>query len=284
MPKKTLIIIWKQHYSNFNPEQNFWGFGDLLRSLCGASETCKALGINVVFDLRHHPISKCFVHQQHGYEDYIDGIISKMPLKIFNSVEEFAGRLKLCLKNSNLECVSPWIGPGVFERDISEHTKTTLKTLLTKTPEFEAYCKTHSPQPPYTVTHFRLGDTHMQLHGTNRQVAHTKLLNTYTDVISDTLVISDSSTFKKLITESNLPNTVVSKVEPCHLGVEQDTEKIMSTLCEYFMLTKARLILTFNVYDRKSFSGFVLSINRLFDIPMVNLRSFAATGAPNGVI
>lgn len=284
MSNKTLIVVWKQQYSNFNPKQHFWGFGDMLRSLCGVSETCKALGIDVVYDLRHHPVSKCFVHQPHGHENYVDRVNSNMPLRIFNTVKEFEGMLRMHFTQSDLGCLSPWIGPGIFERDISEHTKQTLKTLLTKTPEFEAYCREHSPSPPYTVTHFRLGDTQMDLCGTNEQVMYTKLLDTYTDVLSNTMVVSDSCTFKKLITESNLPGTIVSDVTPCHLGVEQDTENIMVTLCEYFMLAEARLIMSFNVYNRKSFSGFVLSINRLFDVPLVNLRSFAATGAPNGVV
>lgn len=264
-----LIVVWKQSYIARDSKTHFWGFGDVLRGLCGVVDVCEELGIEVAVDMRYHPLSQCFVHRSHGYESTVDAHIDQIPLQAFSVREILKKHLEKAFENKSVHMMGAWVDPYVFANPLKITTKEYIRRLLSPTPEFAACMATHqSGATPSIMLHFRLGDG---------DLVHKKGGGAYSGLIEKVrkhskipiYVVSDSSEFKSQLETMKIPNVTVSNVEPCHLGVESNPAKVMATVAEYLLLSHAKMIFTYTVYGWTS--GFVHSVHRIFDVPLRKL-------------
>lgn len=269
MVKRTLIVVWKQNYIGRNPKIQFWGFGDVLRGLCGVLDVCDELGIEVAVDMRHHPLSYCFAHQSHGYEHDVDTHIDQIPLQAFSIRTTLKHYLEKAFENKLVHVMGAWVDPYIFANPLKNKTKEYIRRLLSPTTEFAMWMNSHqSDDVPANVLHFRLGDDHLvrKKGGNTYEVLSEKVRKHSTTPI---YVVSDSPQFKSILQKTKIPNVSVSNVEPCHLGVESDPTKVMATVAEYLLLSHAKTIHTYSVYGWTS--GFVHSVHRIFDVPLRKL-------------
>lgn len=263
---KTVIIVWKQVVKNLKPTEkdNFWGFGDMIRGVCGIVDVCEELGILVFVDTRHHPVGSFFKYNTHTYEELIDNNIDNINIDLFNNRESIKTHLTNIFKTKDIYYNAIWVNPYIFTIKLSNYVKQFIKTVLTPTDTFQAYIDKHLPSYKYDIIHFRLGDKYFDSNDkSNFKDVMNKLQNT---IGGGDILISDSKSFKDIVYKEMHDKIVISDIKPCHIGYEKDNYKIQETLYEYILLTKAQTIKTYSVYGWVS--GFTNSIHKIYDVPL----------------
>lgn len=268
---KTVVVVWKQRLvkSNGRVDTSFWGFGDLLRGVCGMYELCRELGYTMYVDMRHHPLGQLFKPIPHAHERAVDSVKDRLTCNAFPSHSLMKRFLSDKLRRSDLWCGFVWAGLYIFEKPLSEECKAFVRSILVPTDEYAAYIDAHLPTGAYNITHFRMGDATINSTSVTIPPPVLRLLE---DSPSGTnILISDSDVLKKAALELHPAKYVALDTQTCHVGVETDIEKVKSTIVEFIAASRAKSINTFSVYSWVS--GFVNTIHMIYDVPLTAMKA-----------
>jgi hypothetical protein len=263
---KTVIIIWKQHV--INDKDSFWGFGDMLRGVCGVFDVCEALGYKLYIDMRHHPVHNFFQHIENGYESIIDTNINNIIIDTFNTRISIIDKLHSIFETSDVYYNAMWCHTYILDHVLSSSMKDFIGRLLTPTIDFRLYIDSMIPSESYNVLHFRLGDNHIASSTLTGYEQYVHLIERYAR--NGDVIISDNKRLKEIIRDIFHDKYKITNIEPCHIGTETDLEKIRGTLYEFILTSRAKHISTKTCYGWTS--GFVHTIHRIFDVPMTCIR------------
>lgn len=259
---KTVIVIWKQVIMNHTG--SYWGFGDMLRGVCGVAEVCKEYGYNLFVDMRYHPVHHFFKHIEHGYESVIDNNINNVTLDIFNTHESLVSKLSRAFEASDVYYNAMWCDTYVFNRDLSSSTKEFVRRLLTPTDDFREYIDSRLPSTTFHIVHFRLGDDRIGTSALTDYEQYQKLIERY--ACDGDFIISDNKRLKEIVRDTYSDKYRLTDIEPCHIGKETELEKIRGTLYEFILTSRAMRINTKSCYSW--ISGFVNTVHSIFDVPI----------------
>ncbi len=262
---KTLIQVWTQKIKNVNKNEDcstsYWGFGDMLRGSIRMYQIAKELNINYIVDIQLHPISKFLKYEKHEYTDFILQNKDNIPFVRGECTIDFIKEI-------------PEKGVGFFMtnncidiKPFNEDCKNFFKKFLTPTEEFQEFLNENFKKIPisnYNILHYRVGDNTGIVSTTYKKGFHHLMRSVKLNMENNDILLSDSSKFKNYV--YIYFKIFFFKLKIGHIGFENDEEKLKNTMFEFFVLTKAQKIKTYNVYGWVS--GFVDWISKLYDIPL----------------
>jgi hypothetical protein len=266
-----VISVWLQH--------PWAGLGDLIRGTMHLCDLSREFQFKLTVDTRFHPMSKYLAVSEHTEQsdyvlqnkdkvhDFVNGDITRMRDVIKNAMN--AGQVEPVLILSNLTermFVPPHYQSAQF-----------IRNLLLPTHEFQStfnqMCKTHRISKNYSILHFRMGVESLVNHH-HHTAKYRHLLNMVdSNIDNNTYIISDSHAFKQFLCQAR-PHlaTQVMMTKPIHLShsTEKDTELIVDTMFDFFLISNATVIKTYTNYTWVS--GFVKWVSCAFGIPLINLN------------
>lgn len=266
---KIVILVWTQKCKN--QKDAYWGLGDLIRGTIRLFELSKELNFKFEVNLILHPISKFLKINHSDYDELIfnnkDNIEFVLTEDIENYIKESPNNIIFFSTNSLCKY-----------DNITNECKLFIKNLLQPNEELNVQINSIIEKynlNQFEIIHYRLGDKYFKENENNIDLKifkHliNKILYNYS---SKTIFLSDSKLFKlkfksiKEIFKNKDINVLDLKI--CHLGYENDLDKIRDTLIEFFIVTKSNKIKTYSVYPW--ISGFVMWISKIYDIPLIKI-------------
>jgi hypothetical protein len=247
--KKTIIQVWTHKCRN---QTGYWGIGDMVRGTIFLFEYCKKNNYNFILDIQLHSLSKYLKHEPHQYSNVIlknkDNIIFVSP----NNISYYTqNEVNFFFTNS-------------FYNFISQDAKYFMRNALTPNDSFKDHLSNYLIQDDYSVLHYRLGDNY-----NGNVVKYLLHLKQHINVNTKQVFISDCKKLKELVKELIKENTtlLIIDIDPGHIG---ENINVQNDLIEYFILIHSKKIKTYSNY--RSISGFVYSVNQVFDIDLINIK------------
>ena len=260
---KTVIQVWTHHCYNMPQTEtdNYWGLGDILRGTIQLYMLSKKLGFQYYVDTQLHPISKFLVPTENPYSTLI---------------QQNAHDIAMIPEGEPLEKIIQNLPEGVYyfltnancTEVFNDECKEFLKKILTPISSLENELKNALPFESYSILHFRLGDD--ELVGNIKESLSANILKMIQDnKEANSVLISDSMSLK--MNQEVMREIYVLKTCPGHLGKTTDSNSIKDTLIDFFILSRATHIKSYSSYDWVS--GFVNWASKIYDIPLINMRS-----------
>jgi hypothetical protein len=267
--QKTVVHVWVSDCIKANNSDPEWiknaGLGDLVRGSIGLYKLCKMHNYNFIVDISLHPLSKFLNHKKHKYSDIVEEQKHAI-VGIHHGDMNTYIPAQLTKKNYLLcHCIS-WL--TTFDLPADEDLKLFIKNILKPNKEFqEVLYSTISSLPfsKYNIVHFRLGDD--ELVHNKFAIEYNKYLSLFESLkcdIPNTLLLSDSNTLKKTLTEKY--NVFSLSHAIAHVGMHTDISAIQNTLVEFFLLINAISIVSFTKY--RWISGFAKIASYIYDVPL----------------
>ena len=260
--------------------QNPWaGLGDLIRGTMHLCDLSQRLNFKLTIDTQFHPISKFLTASEHSEQsdyvlqnknkvhDFVNGDIKKLLHVIVNAMHH--AETDPILISSNIT-ESMFVAPN-------DKTSLFIRNFLSPTHEFKTtlnriYGK-HQINKNYSIIHCRLGDEDLVNHHMNRSTYRSLLNVIDSNVTENSYIISDSYGFKQFLREArpHLASKVIT-TKPIHLShsTEKDTDKVMDTMFDFYLLMNAKMIKTYTTYTWVS--GFVKWVSLAFGVPLININ------------
>lgn len=269
-PKKVVIFVATQNVSGPVKGQiaNFWGLGDIIRGMFKTYQICKELNYEFIVDMHLHPISKFFKKKDHKYENFIKD--RKDAINFTSNANQF-------IQSRKEHLIIYFFTNDYYDYTIplTEDCKNFIKEIFTPTDELEQYFNNYLKKIPYdtyNILHYRLGDDFIKndenQNQSNQNHINEFIYNFNENKENNDILMSDSQTFKNHIKKIN--NIYTFDLDIGHIGYEKEDIKIKNTLCEFLIMSKAKKIKTYSCYYWVS--GFVNSVSKLYDIPLINLK------------
>jgi hypothetical protein len=269
--KKTIILVWTKNTCNTDGKINcnYWGLGDVIRGTIHLYNITRDLGLDYYVDMQLHSINKYFKKINHPYEKEVIDNKDNIPFVFhdgdINAIVKYIKNEKN-YKDGILYMMTN--GPCKIN-EIKQGCKDFIKNILTPNAEFQDFINEKTKLLPFTeyqILHYRFGDSEMIK---NAKCDHSDFLNNVRSHINNnTVLISDSNQFKKLLKEENI-DVFMFDTNICHLGHKIETNDYKETLFEFFLTTGAISIKTYTIHNW--LSGFVRIANIIYDVPLIKI-------------
>lgn len=270
---KTIVFVVKQQYANRKRTNtdNFWGLGDVLRAVYSIYKTSFVSGFKVIIDISNHPISQYIKCGRHKYYQEVQNNIDNIIHFHSDNVADF---IKEGFKTNDVLYMAMYSGletyaPTDYDTDIQLFVKKNFQP----TNEMKEYIQSKTnglDLSSINIIHYRLGDKEL----VNGNVDANKIYLCYRYLLSvltqKSILLTDSSTFKMLVSAQKHPNIILYEHPICHIGYDIGSEEIKNSLFEFFIATQAKSIQTYTVYGWVS--GFMYSIHRIYNVPMTDMQ------------
>ena len=261
---KTIVFVWTQEYCNVEkPTLLRHGLGDLIRGTVGILRYCEKRGYECIIDISLHPLSQLLLVTPHKYSQFIQE--NKDTVKVLSQYEAVKEIDKELEDKDFAYFFTPFDLPE-FDIPATPIIKQRIREILTPNEILSSYINSMKiPYSEFIAFHLRLGDSEIIL---NQQTADYSMYLSFIQSIpkGNYILFSDSNYLKELA--KPYIYTIDSKV--AHTGFHTQIEDLKNTMFEFFLLTRANRIHTFNIYFWVS--GFVKIINFIYDIPLVNIK------------
>lgn len=231
------------------------GFGDNIRGLISILQIQKILKFELKVDFSHHVFGNFFQHLP------VEANFKQYNLFIYSDFKHNHNDTKMLsdfLSNDSDIIISTNIRPM---EEIDEDIKTYLKNLFELKPKVKKYLQEKISMLPenYHLFHYRLGDDIL----INKKKVNDKYLQHFkTHQKENAVVISDSLSFKELIDDA-----FVFLNTPTHTN---SNEENIDTLVDFFLITNAKSVNCYSIYDW--ISNFVFWSSIVYDIPLFNIK------------
>jgi hypothetical protein len=257
------------------PKEPFWGFGDYLRGILSTAGICNKIGLTWDIDYHKHPISQFLVnnHTLVNIADYAQEEVKVYDVNQtdafieFMKSHEFSQQNDMRLLTTNVY----WLENGV-----SSETRQKVIQSIQPTPQLQTAIDSTLKllgvqEKRYRAVHVRMGDAYLvDKKGDPAKyeivrAAIRKMIDDDTYKTEDPFVVfSDDEGIKQYLHETE--GFLQSPSVPCHLSSEEDGTKVMNTLVDFFLLSKADTIYrySFHVYG----SGFCDWCADIFEVPI----------------
>jgi hypothetical protein len=261
---KTVIQIWTQEVCN--NKNSFWGFGDMLRGTAYLYTLSKEIGCNFFTDISLHPVLYFIKGQKHGFENHIINNKDNIFYLTGNDAKEFieANNQDVHLFFTN--------GPqNYFPDQLNENCKQYLKDLIAPNDLIQENVKILTPDEPFDILNVRLGDSFIinkkKFDENNNNFLKLEE-NLKKQITEKTILISDCYEFENYFSKKYSLKSL--DLQTGHIGKEKDLEKIKNSLIQFFIMSKAKEIKTYNVYDWTS--GFPFWCSKIYDIQLTDIK------------
>lgn len=268
---KTIVFVVKQSYFNHpqTDSANFWGIGDIIRSLYGMYTYTKRHGYNYIIDISNHPLSQFIVCYNHIYSTYVKENHVNIPLIVEEDLNSY---LESHFELNDVVCIGAHLRLHAYEScEHIDERKQFIKRHIQPTSEFMSFFNKQisNISLPINIIHYRLGDDELirNILCTNMNIYYNQLME---QDISHCILLSDSKIFKEYVKE-RCPSIIQFEHEIGHIGYDTSYNKLKNTFFEFILLQYAKSITSFSVYSWTS--GFVSSIHYLYDIPLQSYTS-----------
>lgn len=259
---KTVILVWTQDCYNCKrtSTDNYWGLGDLIRGTIKLFQLSKRMQFNLIVNTILHPIS---IHLKTPSSEYDELIMNNK----HNIEFVFPGNVETHITTSQQDILYFLTNDFCDEKNITEECKDFIKTILTPNNELLHLLDNHYTAP-YNILHMRFGDKFI----VDKDIIDDNFIESLKKQIInniDCIFVCDSYIVKNRLKHDGFfqtNNISFIDVDGGHIGYEQNNEKIKNTLLEFFIVSKANTIKTYNVYPW--ISGFVFWTAKLYDIPL----------------
>ena len=253
-PEKTVILVFSiNHKGGY-----YLGLGDMIRAMIKVFQICKKFNYEYIIDIQLHPMSQFFKKVYHKYENYI--IANSDNIHYKENPEQY---IKTCNSKTVFFTSNDTID---YNSPITDECKNYVKKILTPNDELQKYINNINnsiPYNPYNILHYRIGDEYIL---NNEEINISPFLDSFNSHIrNNDILMSDTMIFKNQMKKIH-KKIFTFDFEVGHVGYEKNTEKIKNTLCEFFIMTKAKSIKTYSTYPWVS--NFVMIIGKLYDIPI----------------
>jgi len=240
---------------------NFWGLGDMLRGIVTSHMVCKKLGYSFFIDARNHPIQHFLKETNHPFVDNVNQKRNTIRFEAVGDLKQLGDVIQFSRNDAPFLFATNGTIIPFYENAAIEF----IRGFLTPSATLLERIHFMKPKHSYTIFHVRCGDSFL----VRGETGHFKSLyerflahKAETDIL-----ISDSCLFKQYVKE-NCPCTMFNH-SVCHVGVSSDLESIGNTMLEFFIASGAQAIKTVSVYSWTS--GFVDSIHKIYQVPLINL-------------
>jgi hypothetical protein len=262
--RKTLILSWTQTPCNVSVDKNnnYFGFGDLLRGAIALHQLSQKYGYDLIVDMQHHPIGKYLDFKPHRFRNLIKEKKEKIPFFYHSEIED------IIIKNKKtvlffLTNADPF-GP------LNKKCKLFIKDLLKPSVEFQEDIRnkivSHNIPENYSIMHFRLGDHHIFQNQSADFSRYSEMIKNHME--TNDILISDSKVFKEYV-KIQFPDLKILDTEISHIGNSTNDLAIKDTLFEFMLLKNALKIKTYSVYNWTS--HFVKIPHLIYDIPVYTM-------------
>lgn len=271
---KTFVLIWTQKCKNMG---DYWGFGDVIRGTIGAYELSKKYKFKLVVDISQHPISKFLNYNpRHPYQSLVYENRNNIPYLGFWE-DDLVNHIHGVFYKQNILFGFTNVNNREFmdiQLPLAEDTRNFMKEILTPSNELEKLIQQYLVQLPhkdFEALHYRLGDM-SSLVSSKVQIDENKLLTHVKQCYKPNCILfSDNQKFKNMIYKNLYNDIYMFHFDIGHLGYHHDYTKVLNSLIEFFILSKAKYIHSFSVYTWAS--GFVNSVHKIYNIPLTVVQN-----------
>jgi len=267
--------IVKNVYWNYDPVVNsrvgYYGFMDYIRGCLSMYYICKENNWYFEVDYNNHNIGKylnnynskypeiksdekIFFTEQKNYEKVKNFIRSNKTSTFFTNLWY---EMQPLTKSAKMFIQSSFVPNNHLENKIKEYMKNF--NLIDK---------------QFNCIHIRMGDKKL-LDNTNiNTVVYDKIGNLITDKLKETkysknIIISDDYDIKMYLSKKYGYYCINSK--PCHLGNVKNSDDVVNTLVDYFIMSRCDTIVSYSIYGC---SGFCYWCSVIFDIDYINVDMY----------
>ena len=247
---KTVILVWKNYY---NPKTHCDDLFTCIKSTCFLYTLSQTMNFKFFVDFQHHSISK-YLHITHPYQQYI--LEHKRNIPIIHDVEHYIKTSDsnfLFFYTPTHYCINPTIDCKEFIRkllDPPEFIYQSIKSI-----------------PVHTILHLQLNNAIIS------SFKYTHLMHTVYERIKwylspNIIILSDTHEIKTYI-KSKYPPCIIFDTLIGNIGYEPHDDAVYDTMCDLYLMTKAKKIYSFSWYF--SIPGFV-KIMSMYDIPIHQIK------------
>lgn len=275
--EKTLVLVLKQNYVNKKRSDvnNFWGLGDMIRTMYGVYKKSLNSYFKVIIDISHHPIKNFIQTHTHKYTKLINDNVENIEF----CEEKYIDKK---FENTNIICIGSFSELNVYDNsEYSNDINLFIKRHLRPTREFLDFINDKIKDIDINIIHYRLGDN-----GLINKVYNENIIEKCYDHLikysgkykySKYILLTDSSLFKEYVIKNMNENMIKNRENNiivynhsiCHIGYDNSLDEIKNSLFEFFVATKSKTIKTYSTYAW--ISGFMFSIHKLYNVPITRI-------------
>ena len=266
----ALVNVYQLHYRN-GPAQ---GFGDYLRGCFCLHQVAKGLGMTFNMDMCNHPMSKYLENRTPPYQipyanvlRYFDANYVRVGAHYRRNSKAFLIKfIEQMPKQTSyfLFCNSFPIYNHISQESI-DFIKERIRPstdMVTRIENYMKYLKIYDAD--FYVMHVRCGDDFLNKPAL-LQSDILKIANDYKEGKTHLLLLSDNNSIKNSIKE-RIPDVIIdSSKKIAHLGCDTNDFAILDTLLDFYVMSKAKGILSISPYSWGS--GFSQWCSVIYGIP-----------------
>jgi hypothetical protein len=226
-------------------------------------------------DKAHHPIHQLLKQDKHRFSNLLAANVDKVPtfMKAPDEAEYHIQHFMADPHSRVMWFYSNMTHEHAYGMETSAELQDFIRYTLRPRDEFAAYINAHIPKHPYSILHYRLGDTELVRSDTSATPCDRVFIHFLQRYSESDIVLSDSETFKQYI-RTYYPAARMFDTTVCHIGHEESYTALRDTLFELFALMGATHIRSYTVYGWPS--GFINAIHKVFSIPATFQTHFDA--------
>lgn len=248
---KTIILVWKNQYSFKN---NCHDLYTCIKATCYLYNLSHSMNFKLYIDFQHHSISKCLPNINHPYQQFISNNKNNIP--IVHDVEDYINSSDssfLFFYTSTYLCIN-----------LNNSCKQFISKILHPPDFIIQYINTI---PVHTILHLKINNPIIS------SFKYPYLLYTVYERIKQYLspniiILSDTHEIKTYI-KSKYPDCIVFNTLIGNIGFEPHDEAVCDTMVDLYLMTKAKLIISFSWYG--SIPGFV-NITSIYNVPVYQIK------------
>ena len=270
--EKTIYLVWRNKVDN---NKTYEGFGDKLRGCIALYQYCKKNKINLKIDATDD-ICGDFLKNVTS-PDY-NTIKDKELIYIFNTNEELHNIVQKELSDKDTIYVYTInIANEMFEPDDYEFAKFFCEPKESIAMEVDKKLK-ELPEK-FGIKHFRFIDMHPNVNMQDINF-NDKIFQSGFDILKSNYKTTDvlfttSNNFKEYAKQQLNIKTIECENDSCklgysaHIGYGKDYEVIKNTFIEFFIISHASYVESYNCYIKES--GFVKWPCKIYNIPFTHI-------------
>jgi hypothetical protein len=259
MNKRIVIFVFTHKPVNHSTGE--WGLGDLLKGLIHVYQLSKKHNFELYVDMQYHTLSNYFKTIEHQYKDNVKDNIHNIYL-FNNDVEEYI------LNNYNNYPILYLMCNKLYKENITDDCREYIKNILIPNDKLQLYITNKInkiPYEKYEIIHYRIGDYEMTTGKENTNISknyHNFMLNIHLTKKENTILISDSKSFKKYV--KKFTHIFAFDDEPTHIGTYNNN--LYDSLADFFIIIGSSSIKSYSIYEWES--GFIKIPSDIYNIPV----------------
>lgn len=280
----TLVQVYQTRYNDGAAK----GLGDFLRGYGCLIQLGEALGFSVHVDLRNHPLSR-HVAEPSTTADHVDYSVTTVcphinyvaaPGWVVEPDSEFKTKfvewLQSALSRSDYNVVPVFVTAYPLH-PLTQLEKERVRRCVQPSPATLARFEASSPARPYSVLHFRTGDSIVVHKNSVRPTLVSRMCEVAKTMNIGDVFLADTRELDETVMEEH--GLIVTGSRPLHLSDSPQKDLLEScdqTLYDWWVLSRASRIVAVSVYYWGS--GFSSQASLLYNTPLTKYVIWEPSG------